>query len=182
MGLYQSEMNTLVITYNVEDVNIIDYDPVLYLVKDITKNIRSKLMGRHVSVANEEYPINLIQQTEKYFKHFHSILFLDNSYQYEIKNICIDDSIPSDWIIIGNSSPERWKDGKFFPSFYNTNKLMVNCESLNKSVLDSLYCQEVGDIFFPYFSRIRYTHYDRVFDKACRGITKKPEKCENILL
>jgi len=50
MGLYQSEMNTLVITYNVEDVNIIDYDPVLYLVKDITKNKFYFLQG--ISLVN----------------------------------------------------------------------------------------------------------------------------------
>lgn len=176
-------MNTLIITYNIDKINIIDYDPVLYLVDSVNTNVRNKLTGKHVSIIKkEDIHLTLISQIEKYYKNFDVIILIDNNYQYNVSDIRINSNIPENWIVIGSLNQEQWKDGVFIPSYYSVNKLMLNCKFLDNSVFDSMKRTHINNISFPYYSRIIYEHYDRAFDKMYKGVIIKLEKCENILL
>lgn len=176
-------MNTLISTYNTSEVNIIDYYPVLYLVDSINSNIKRKLSGKHVSIIkSNNIHSEIIEQIKKYYQHFDRIVLLDNSHQYEINNISFDCNMQDDWIITGNFRSERWNNGIFIPGYYDINMLAFNCACINDSILDSLKSSRVNNISFPYFSKIRYQNYNRTFEKVCKGINIKLEKCENILL
>ena len=175
-------MNTLIITYNIKNINVYDYDPVLYLTDNINSEIRSKLIGKHVGlIKDQNINIEIILQIQKYYKHFDRIILLDNMHKYDISEISISKDLPNNWIITGNLHREQWEKEKFIPSFYNINKLCFNCSEFDSSIFEHLKEVQIRNIYFPFFSRIKYTQYDKTFGKICSGITKI-EKCENILL
>lgn len=174
-------MNILIITYNIKNINIINYDPVLYLVESVSVNVKKKLMSKHVSIIKDSN-INseLIKQVEKYYNHFDRIILIDNLYEYYIEEIS-ENIKNDDWIITGNICPEQWVKKQFIPSYFSLNKLMFNCNNLNETILNFMKPSQVKNISFTYFSRIIYEYYDKVYSIPCSGITKI-ENYENLLI
>ena len=174
-------MNTLIITYNIKDINVLEYDTVLYLVESININIKKKLTNKHVSIIkNKDIHLELINQVQKYYNHFDKIILIDNSYEYFIEKT-FKDIKKNDWIITGNICSEKWVKEEFVPSYFNLNKLMFNCNNLNNIIFDYLKPCKIKDICFPYFSRVIYEYYNKVYSYQCDEI-KKIEKYNNILI
>lgn len=160
----------LTITYNdgYSFLNTVSLDPVLYLSKTMFPELKKCRYAEIVENIQEA----VLQKIQKAHSRYDFLLLLDNKRKLLFNEAELHTFVQerSDKLLIGRllGKDNDVQDGKLIARGMDPSCLLVNLKMLEDFSL--IPEQTVGDVFFPFFSRIYYGHHKDVLLSKIPGI------------